>query len=337
MKMEMKGINVDSLCKDYELHLVGHNKKMSLKGLIIRDKQIKTAVENVSFSVCPGEMVGLIGANGSGKTTIMKLLTGILHPTSGEVIIDGHIPSQREVEFKKKISIVLGQKTQLWWDLPAIESLKLNKIIYDVDDTTYNRITDQMGELLNVGHLMNVPVRRLSLGERMKFELVAAMIHSPAFLFLDEPTIGLDILAQKDFHNFVSEYNRKYESTVILTSHYMHDIERLCERSLILKEGHIIYDGLTRRICDISPNCNLILQFEELVNYEQFISYGKVTKLSDRKISLIVNKDKAKSVMREVLEKNNLVDFSLQAATLEDCLAEYLKNDRSGDEVFSNI
>lgn len=333
----MKGIEVDSLCKEYELHLVDHNKKHSFKGLFVREKQIKTAVEDVSFSIQPGEMIGLIGANGSGKTTIMKLLTGILYPTSGKVMIDGHIPCQRENALKKKISIVLGQKTQLWWDLPAIESLKLNKIIYDVDDTAYHNIISQMGELLNVGHLMNIPVRRLSLGERMKFELVAAMIHSPAFLFLDEPTIGLDILAQKDFQNFVMEYNKKYESTIILTSHYMHDIEKLCERSLVLKEGHIIYDGFTQGICDISPNCILNLQFGESVSLEQFISYGKAEKLNDRKISLTVHKDKVKSVMREILEKNNLVNLSIQAATLEDCLAEYLKTDRSKDEVFSNI
>lgn len=333
----MNGIEVDSLCKDYELFLVDYGKRNFLKGLLIREKKRKKAVENVSFSVQPGEMVGLIGANGSGKTTIMKLLTGILYPTSGKVMIDGHIPSQREDIFKKKVSIVLGQKTQLWWDLPAIESLKLNKIIYDVDDATYHNIVDQMGELLNVGHLMDVPVRRLSLGERMKFELVAAMIHRPEFLFLDEPTIGLDILAQKDFHSFVLEYNRKYESTVILTSHYMHDIEKLCERSLVLKEGRIIYDGSTKGICDISPDCVLNLQFGEPVNSEQFSSYGKAVKLNDRKISLTVHKDRVKSVMREVLEENDLVDLSVQAATLEDCLAEYLKASGSEDEVLGNI
>lgn len=334
----MNGIEVDSLCKEYELHLVNHNKKSFLGGLLTREKQTKTAVEDVSFSIGHGEMVGLIGANGSGKTTIMKLLTGILYPTSGKVMIDGHIPSRREDSFKKKVAIVLGQKTQLWWDLPAIESLKLNKIIYDVDDIAYQNIIRQMGELLNVGHLMDIPVRRLSLGERMKFELVASMIHSPAFLFLDEPTIGLDILAQKDFHSFVLEYNRKYESTVILTSHYMRDIEKLCNCSLVLKEGHIIYDGLTQGICDLSPNCILNLQFEEPVKVEQFFIYGKAAKLNDRKISLTVHKDKVKSVMREMLEKDGLIDLSIQAATLEDCLAcALLRTEGSKDEIFSNI
>lgn len=333
----MNGIEVNALCKEYELYLSDQNKKSVLKGLLMRQKQTKTAVENVSFSIRPGEMVGLIGANGSGKTTIMKLLTGILHPTSGKVVIDGHIPSQREEAFKKKISIVLGQKSQLWWDLPAIESLKLNKIIFDVDDVTYRNIVSQMGELLNVGHLMNIPVRRLSLGERMKFELMASMIHSPSFLFLDEPTIGLDILAQKDFHNFVLEYNRKYESTVILTSHYMHDIEKLCQRSLVLKEGHIVYDGLTQGICDISPNCVLNLQFDEIVNPQLFSPYGRVEKAGERKIRITVHKDKVKSVIREVLEKNDPTDISLQAAALEDCLEEYLKTERNEDEIFSNI
>ena len=266
-----------------------------------RENTTPLAVEAVSFSIQPGEMVGLIGANGSGKTTIMKLLTGILYPTSGKIVIDGHVPSQREEAFQKKISIVLGQKTQLWWDLPAIESLKLNQIIYDVDNTAYQNIVNQMSELLNVGHLMNIPVRRLSLGERMKFELMASMIHRPAFLFLDEPTIGLDILAQKDFHSFVLEYNRKYESTVILTSHYMHDIEKLCTRSLVLKEGHIIYDGPTQGICDISPDCTLQLQFKDPVNPESFSSYGTVTKLTDKKISITVRKVRAKQVMRMIL------------------------------------
>ena len=175
---------------------------------------------------------------------------------------------------------------------------------------------------------MNIPVRRLSLGERMKFELMASMIHRPAFLFLDEPTIGLDILAQKDFHSFVLEYNRKYESTVILTSHYIHDIEKLCTRSLVLKEGHIIYDGPTQGICDISPDCILQLQFKDPVNPESFSSYGTVTKLTDKKISITVRKVRAKQVMRMILEKNDPIDLSLQAATLEDCLEEYLKADR---------
>lgn len=333
----MNGIEVESLCKKYEFSLAGQGQKSVLKGLLLREKRTKTAVDAVSFSIRPGEMVGLIGANGSGKTTIMKLLTGILYPTSGRVLVDGHIPSQREEAFQKEISIVLGQKTQLWWDLPAVESLKLNQIIYDVDDVTYQNLVKQMSELLNVGHLMNIPVRRLSLGERMKFELMASMIHRPSFLFLDEPTIGLDILAQKDFHSFVLEYNRKFGSTVILTSHYMHDIEKLCGRSLVLKEGRLIYDGPTQGICEISPDCVLHFQFKDPVNPEPFSSYGKVAKLGDRKISITVHKDRAKQVMREILEKNDPVDLSLQAATLEDCLEEYLRTDRSENEVSGNL
>ena len=184
----MNGIEVNSLSKTYEFYLADDEKKNFLKDLFFRKKLTKAAVQKVSFSNQPGEKVGLIGANGSGKTTIMKLLTGILYPTAGEILIDGHIPSQREDSFKKKLSLVLGQKTQLWWDLPAVESLKLNKIIYDVDDSSYHRMVNRMSDLLNIGHLMDIPVRRLSLGERMKFELMAAMLHRPSFLFLDEPT-----------------------------------------------------------------------------------------------------------------------------------------------------
>lgn len=323
----MNGIEVNSLSKTYEFYLADAEKKNFLKDLFFREKRTKAAVQNVSFSIQPGEMVGLIGANGSGKTTIMKLLTGILYPTAGEIRIDGHIPSRREDSFKKKLSLVLGQKTQLWWDLPAVESLKLNKIIYDVDDSSYRRMVNRMSDLLNIGHLMDIPVRRLSLGERMKFELMAAMLHRPSFLFLDEPTIGLDILAQRDFHSFIREYHQSCECTVILTSHNMHDLEKLCRRSLILKDGRLIYDGDMEGICGLNPSCVLQLQFEEPVSPDVFASYGRTEKREDGKIYITVPKKEIKSVMREILEKSDPVSFSIQTASLGDCLAEYLKAD----------
>ena len=323
----MKGIEVFNLSKRYDFYKINSDLKSIFGSLVKRETQTKLALNGISFSIESGEMVGLLGANGSGKTTTMKLLTGILCPTTGSILVDGFVPNKREEHFKRKIAMVFGQKTQLWWDLPAVETLQLNKIIYGVDDNSYKKIVTELTELLHVTKLMNVPVRRLSLGERMKFELIAALIHQPSFLFLDEPTIGLDILSQKDFHEFLLKHNKTYGTTIILTSHYMQDIEKLCKRSIVLREGQIVYNGETSRISDNHLNCRLELKFKESVNPETLMCYGEAERLEDQRVTISVRKEESKAILIKLLETYDIEDFSVQPPTLEECIQEYFRTD----------
>lgn len=239
----MAVIRVEHLKKEFEYYKKGTGLQGSLHNLFHREMLKKEAVKDISFSVERGEMIGLLGPNGAGKTTTLKMLSGILFPTAGEVEIDGYIPWERKNAFKRRFSIVMGQKNQLWWDLPASDSFYLNKCIFDVPDGEYRRTVEELSELLDVKDLMNVQVRRLSLGERMKMEILAALIHRPDILFLDEPTIGLDILSQQKIRDFLKTYNEQTKTTVILTSHYMRDIEELCRRAVIINQGQLVFDG----------------------------------------------------------------------------------------------
>ena len=236
----MAVIRVEHLKKEFEYYKKGTGLQGSLHNLFHREMLKKEAVKDISFSVERGEMIGLLGPNGAGKTTTLKMLSGILFPTAGEVEIDGYIPWERKNAFKRRFSIVMGQKNQLWWDLPASDSFYLNKCIFDVPDGEYRRTVEELSELLDVKDLMNVQVRRLSLGERMKMEILAALIHRPDILFLDEPTIGLDILSQQKIRDFLKTYNEQTKTTVILTSHYMRDIEELCRRAVIINQGQLV-------------------------------------------------------------------------------------------------
>jgi ABC-2 type transport system ATP-binding protein len=211
--------------------------------MLRREKLIKEAVKSISFNVEPGEIVGFIGPNGAGKTTTLKMLSGILFPTSGTATVGGFVPWERKKAFKMNFSIVMGQKTQLNWDLPALESFNLNKCIYEVEDAEYKKTIGELIDLLEVEPLLRKQVRRLSLGERMKMELIAALVHRPKIIFLDEPTIGLDFMSQKTVREFIKQYNEKTGATILLTSHYMGDIESLCKRAIIINDGNIIYDG----------------------------------------------------------------------------------------------
>ncbi|WP_042159263.1 ABC transporter ATP-binding protein, partial [Paenibacillus gorillae] len=225
----MSFISVKNLSKQYDYYEKEVGLKNSLKNLIFRKKLVKEAVTDISFEIEKGEIIGFLGPNGAGKTTTLKMLSGILYPTSGEVIIGGYKPWEREKKFKMLFSIIMGNKGQLNWDLPANESLYLTKCIYEIDDVRYKRTVEELSELLDVKSLMKVQVRRLSLGERMKMELIASLLHSPEVLFLDEPTIGLDVISQKKIREFFKYYNSKEKTTIILTSHYTADVEDLCK------------------------------------------------------------------------------------------------------------
>ncbi|MCL2696823.1 MAG: ATP-binding cassette domain-containing protein [Oscillospiraceae bacterium] len=242
-KTIMQIIKVDNLKKHYDYYQKDLGLKNSLKNIIGRKKLKKEAVNEISFSIEAGEIVGFIGPNGAGKTTTLKMLSGILFPTSGTASVGGFTPWERKKAFKMGFSIVMGQKTQLNWDLPAIETFNLNKCIYEVEDAVFKKTVGELIELLGVESLMKTQVRRLSLGERMKMELIAALVHRPKIIFLDEPTIGLDFASQKTIREFVRHYNEETGATILLTSHYMNDIESLCKRAIVINEGHLIYDG----------------------------------------------------------------------------------------------
>ncbi|HZU01683.1 MAG TPA: ATP-binding cassette domain-containing protein [Ktedonobacteraceae bacterium] len=241
-------ITVRNLCKHYVVPERETGILPALRNLVQRRTRTVVAVENVSFDLAPGEIVGFLGPNGAGKTTTLKVLSGLLHPTAGEVSVLGHVPWRREKALLQQITLVMGQRSQLWWDLPACDSFELNRVIYRVPLHTYHHTLKRLIELLELTPLLHKPVRTLSLGERMKCELALALLHQPHILFLDEPTLGLDVTMQRRIRTFIREYNRRYEATVLLTSHYMADVEALCRRLLILHSGTLLFDGNTTEL-----------------------------------------------------------------------------------------
>ncbi|MBI2035034.1 MAG: ABC transporter ATP-binding protein, partial [Candidatus Levybacteria bacterium] len=239
----MSVISVSHLTKHYKVHKKDPGLAGSLRSIFSRKYETVKAVEDVSFSVDEGELIGFIGPNGAGKTTTLKCLSGLLYPTSGKVDVLGFTPFDRKTKFLKQIALVMGQKNQLWWDLPAIDTFLLNKEIYEISKKRFDEVVNDLTKLLDIEEQLRVQVRKLSLGQRMKMELVASLIHSPKVLFLDEPTIGLDVVMQKKIREFLREYNHKYKATILLTSHYMRDVEALCKRVIVINFGKILYDG----------------------------------------------------------------------------------------------
>lgn len=236
-------ISVSRLSKYYQIHKKEPGLVGSIKSLFVRKYETVKAVEDISFTVEEGELIGFIGPNGAGKTTTLKCLSGLLYPDSGTINVLGFTPFDRKTEFLKQISLVMGQKNQLWWDLPVIESLLLNKEIYEIEDQEFQERVSTLAKLLAVEDLLTVQVKKLSLGQRMKCELIAALIHSPKVLFLDEPTIGLDVVMQQKLREFIKAYNEKHKATILLTSHYMRDVQDLCKRVIIINHGKILFDG----------------------------------------------------------------------------------------------
>jgi len=243
-------IRADRLSKTFRVPRKAPGLRAALKGLVRPDLVEKRAVREVSFSVEEGEIVGLLGANGAGKTTLTKMLAGIVHPTAGDASVLGFRPWERDDRFRRQIALVMGQKAQLWWDLPAADGYLLLKEIYGIPADRYRRTIDALAEALGVVRELEIPIRRLSLGERMKMELIAALLHGPRVVFLDEPTIGLDLAAQRAIREFLLAYREENRPAVLLTSHYMEDIQRLCERILILRDGELVYDGSFKRVVE---------------------------------------------------------------------------------------
>jgi ABC-2 type transport system ATP-binding protein len=236
-------ISVSHLSKTFRVEQKEPGLRGAFKGLFTRQYREVHAVQDISFQIKEGELVGFLGPNGAGKTTTLKMLAGLLHPTSGEATVLGHVPWKRERAYQRQLTMIMGQRTQLWWDLPARDSFLLNKEIFEIPDAQYHATVDELAKLLGIEDLLGVPVKKLSLGQRMKAEFVCSLLHHPRVLLLDEPTIGLDVVMQEKVRNFILDYNKRYRATILLTSHNMEDIAALCSRVILINHGKLLFDG----------------------------------------------------------------------------------------------
>jgi ABC-2 type transport system ATP-binding protein len=319
----MAVVEVKKLRKDYQVHKKEPGLWGSVRSVFSRKYETVRAVDGVSFEVGEGELVGFIGPNGAGKTTTLKVLSGLLYPTDGWVSVLGFRSWEREELFQKQFSLVMGQKNQLWWDLPAMETFILNKEIYEISEENYKKTLGELVELLEVKDILKVQVRKLSLGQRMKCELIAALLHSPKVLFLDEPTIGLDVVMQKKMRDFIKVYNKRYKATILLTSHYMGDVKELCERVMVIDEGKIGFDGkLSDLVRKYASEKVLRVVFSEEVDARKLADMGKVTSFSFPEAVIEVPRKKVSKVAAEVLENFEVADLNVEEVAIEDIIRE---------------
>lgn len=319
----MSAIHVRNLTKHYRVYRKREGLLASLKGLFHREYKEVRAVNGVSLDIEAGEMVAFLGPNGAGKTTTLKLLSGLIYPSAGEATVLGHIPWKRENSYRRRFSLVMGQKNQLWWDLPAQESFQLHKEIYRIPPSEFQRRLDELTELLEVRKLVGQPVRELSLGERMRMELIAALLHSPEVLLLDEPTIGLDVVSQRRVQDFLKFYQSQQKITVVLTSHYMKDVQALCKRAIIINEGEIKHDGPLSDIVDRFSHHKVIeLQFAGSEIPADLGRYGTVFDAHPPRVKLEVPRNQIPQILTNLLSQYTIDDVSVQERPLEEVIAE---------------
>lgn len=328
-------IDVENLSKIYYTYEKESGIKGSLKNLFSRKYLENKAVDGISFKIEEGEVVGFLGPNGSGKTTTIKMLTGLLYPSSGKAQVLGYNPWERKNEFRKQYSLIMGQKNQLWMDLPAIESFNLNKVIYQIPDKQFKSTLEELVEILDIQNVLNVQVRRLSLGERMKMELVAALLHKPRVLFLDEPTIGLDITSQRVIREFIKKYNKRFSTTILLTSHYMDDIQALCKRVIIINSGNKVYDGNIDNILnDFSRVRNLTVTFSEPTSEHEMSQIAKIDEFSPFKITFSVERDKLITVLTELLQAFSVKDISTSEVGISEAISNIFQKTKEDKNVY---
>jgi ABC-2 type transport system ATP-binding protein len=319
----MAVLEVKNLKKYFKVHKKEPGLIGSLKSIFKRKYEEVRAVDGISFSINEGELIGFIGPNGAGKTTTLKCLSGLLYPTEGRVSVLDYNPWERKEKFLKKISLVMGQKHQLWWDLPPIETFSLNKEIYEIPNGQYKRILKELVGLLEVEEILKIQVRKLSLGQRMRCELIAALLHTPKVLFLDEPTIGLDVVMQKKMRDFIKEYNRRYKSTILLTSHDMGDVRELCERMIIIDKGKIVFDGQLDEIVERFTEHKLIsVILAKETNAGVLDQIGKIKSFSYPKIVYKVERSKTSLVAAKILEQLPVADLNIEDSPIEDIIRE---------------
>lgn len=325
-------ITADHLSRSFRQYKKEPGLSGSLKSLFHREFFDIDAVKDISFTIEEGETVGFIGPNGAGKTTTLKMLSGLLYPSSGKIDVLGYEPFNRKSDFLKKYALVMGQKSQLWWDLPPLEGFLLNKEIYGIPDKQFSETVDNLAEILDVQNILKIPVRKLSLGQRMKCELLAALLHNPRILFLDEPTIGLDVVIQKKIRAFLKEYNQKQNTTIMLTSHYMDDVQEICKRIIVINHGQLIYDGdLQKLIHEYAPNKILKLVFNSPVTKSVLKKFGEVSKYQSDGLSATLTVPRAShtSVAGRILNELSVDDLDIAETSLEDIIREIFETKKN--------
>lgn len=329
-------IQVQTLTKSYFVPVREAGIGAALRGLVARETRAVTAVDAISFDLQEGEIVGFLGPNGAGKTTTLKMLSGLLHPTSGDVSVLGFVPWKRQKDYLRQITLVMGNRNQLLWDIPSIDSYELNRAIYGIPADQYRRTLDELTQLLDLGDLLRKPVRNLSLGERMKCEIAGALLHQPRVLFLDEPTIGLDVTMQRRIRDFVREYNRLYRATVLLTSHYMADVEALCKRVVVIHHGNILFDGALDHLVErFSAHKTIAL---ELANGAPDLSqYGEVAEHVGSAVKLRVPKSDTARVTSRLLADLDIVDLTVLDPPIEEVIEEVFSKGHSQDSALGQI
>jgi ABC-2 type transport system ATP-binding protein len=319
----MPAIEVNGLTKAFRTYKKQPGFAGAVKGLFRRKYEQTIAVQNVSFKIEPGELVGFLGPNGAGKTTTLKMLSGLLYPTGGTARVLGHVPWERDDSYRRQFALLLGQKNQLWWDLPARESLELNAKIYGISDSALERTVAEMSELLAVRDKLDVAVRELSLGERMKLELIASLLHRPKVLFLDEPTIGLDVVSQKIVREFLRHHNDREKTTILLTSHYMTDIQELCERVIIIDRGAISFDGRLSDVVDRFADFKFVTiqcDVTTLYSAEHLGKYGEIVEQQPGTITLKVKRDRVIPSCKALLDELPVTDIDIHEVPIEEVI-----------------
>ena len=328
-------IKVENLSKEFKISKKYPGFKGALRSFFSTEYTIKKAVDDISFEINDGEIVGYIGANGAGKSTTIKMMIGILTPSSGRIIVDGVIPYENREKNAKNIGVVFGQKTQLWWDLPVSETFPLLKDIYGVSDEDYEERMNYFKEILGLDEFFLSPVRTLSLGQRMRADLAAALIHNPKIIYLDEPTIGLDVVVKESVRKAIKDINEKYGTTIILTTHDLNDIEELCNRIIIIDSGKKIYDGelegvkeqfgyLTTIEIQLKDKSNI-----EKINFARFKDDDFKLNMKESKINITFNKNNISSadIIGEVMKKSKVIDFNIKETSIEDIVKKMYKNE----------
>ena len=322
-------IKISNLTKSFKMFKRSAGLKGAFKSFFNRQYTNFHALKNISIEINKGEIVGILGENGAGKTTLIKLMVGLLHPTNGEVIIDGYNPWKRKHDYLKNVAIEMGQKNQLWWDIPASESFLLNKHIYQIEDSKYNETLNELVDLLDVRDKLDVQVRRLSLGERMKMEIIASLLHRPSLVLLDEPTLGLDVISQSKIREFVRYYNSKYNATFIITSHYTKDIQEMCQRVLVLNNGSQIYDGLFNDLIKaINPERRLVFEFSEEtdLNHIDSLDAEFEFQIQDNILTAQLPESQLRELLSKLLEKFSPQSMSFEDLPVEETMRSFFQN-----------
>lgn len=320
-------VTVEGLSKIYNIAVKDSGLIGTIRHFWHRQYRSIVAVKDISFAIASGEIVGFLGPNGAGKTTTLKMLTGLIHPSSGQIKVAGHIPFRRDTDFLQKITLVMGQKQQLIWDLPALDSLKMNAAVYDIPEKVFKHRLSELTEMLSLEGKLTQPMRKLSLGERMKAELLAALLHQPQVLFLDEPTLGLDVNAQASVREFLREYNQRYNATILLTSHYMADITALCKRVLLIHQGGLIYDGSLDGLHDnFAPYREVRVELAQPIgDREGLQKYGQILNIDGQAVCFLVPRENLTKTVSQILAELEILDLSVNEPAIEEVIGRVFR------------